>query len=164
MNKIPEGNRIYFFSQAFNVEPALVSKSINNARNISILLETPLEKFKTNIKILVENKMPPMYVFHCLGVLYAPTSRLLKRIELCKEAGWFDIKASIFLSSEKRFQSQLKKILLEGGRESKSVTVFEYLSQRLGYDIEEVKQRAYSCDSYIAGGLTTNKVGRKLRS
>lgn len=150
---IPEGNRIYQISRVLNVEPYLLSKLL--AKRL-LVFEIPLERLQANIDLVMEHKIPARNVLRGLHGLKSPTSIVRKRLEFCKEAGLTDINVTSLGYSEQHFKNHYK---YTRGVKADVAGFIEYLSQRLGFSIEDTKLLMKPYNRLFERGLNTNKVG-----
>lgn len=129
---VPEGNRIYFFAKRLNVEPALVSKYFSSHMFIFDIDWLMLEE---NLEIMLEYKVEPIALLRDLWAFkYFPKS-IRTRFDRCISAQKVNLKPWMVRCTEEILDRSLTLT-----KESNSVlgdtTVLDYLSERLGFDID----------------------------
>lgn len=136
-NHIPEANRIYYFAKRLgnDVEPSLVSKYFSTHM---FMFEISFEMMVENLNIMLEYRIASINILRDLWAFrYLPRS-VKARLERCRKAGKKDLRPWMI-----RCPVEVLERTLTLSQESKSLlgdnTVAEYLSERLGYDIETTK-------------------------
>lgn len=132
-NHIPERNRIYYFSKCLNVDPALVTKYFSTHM---FMFEVSFDMLIENLNIMMEYKMAPISILKDLWAFkYLPKSIRL-RLERCRVSSKCNLKPWLIRCPERVLRTTLK--YAEDHREllGESNTLIDYISERLGYDIE----------------------------
>lgn len=132
---IPEGNRIYYFSKRLEVEPAMVAKYFSTHM---FMFEVGFDQMEENLNIMLEFKVTSVSILRDLWAFkYLPKSIRI-RLERCQKANKGNLKPWMIRCTEEILERSLSI-----SQESKSLlgdnTVVEYISNRLGYDIETTK-------------------------
>lgn len=132
---IPHGSRIYYFAHRLKVKPAMVSKYF--AKHIS-MFELRFDSLVSNLDLMLEYEMSPSHILTDLSSFIHVTTMSRARLERLREAGAKVLKPWMMRSTEK-----MLKPIVSRRRQQKELlgdkTVIEFLSERLGYDIETTK-------------------------
>lgn len=132
---IPEGNRIYYFSQRLEVEPALVAKYFSTHM---FMFEVAFDQMEENLNIMLEFKVTPISILRDLWAFkYLPKS-IRTRLERCQKADKENLKPWMIRCTEEILERSLT-ISQENKNLLGDSTVIEYISDRLGYDNETTK-------------------------
>lgn len=134
-SNIAEGNRIYYFSKRLEVEPILVSKHFATHMFIFKVKFDPLVE---NLNVMLEFNVSSKNILCDLWAFKYATKLIRSRLEECQKAKVDCLKLWMIRCTGEILErsvtlSQEKKDLLGGS------TVIDYLSERLGYDVETTK-------------------------
>lgn len=134
-NHIPEGNRVYYFAKRLEVEPALVSKYFATHM---FMFDTAWEMLVENLNTMIEYKVSSLSMLRDLWAFkYYPKS-IRARFERCQKAEKGNLKPWMV-----RCPDWVLDRTLRLSQESKNLlgnsTAIDYLSERLGYDVEVMK-------------------------
>ena len=132
---IPEGNRIYYFSKRLDVNPALVSKYFATHM---FMFEVAFDQLVENLNVMLEFNVSSINILRDLWAFkYLPTS-IRTRLERCQKADKENLMPWMIRCTEEILERSLTL-----SQESKNLlgdsTVVDYISERLGYDIETTK-------------------------
>lgn len=132
---VPEGHRIYYFAKRLGVEPALVSKYFATHM---FMFELDYEMFNENLDIMIEYKVEPIAMLRDLWAFkYLPKS-IRARFDRCLSAQKVTLKPWMVRCTEDVLDRTLT-ISKESNNLLGDSTVLDYLSERLGFDIETMK-------------------------
>lgn len=129
---MPEGNRIYFFAKRLDVEPSLVSQHFSTHM---FMFEVDFDMLVDNLGIMIAYKIQPINILKDLWAFkYYPKS-ITSRLERCRDAEKKDLRPWMIRCPEDVLERTLAL-----SKENKNLlgedTMHEYLSQRLGYNID----------------------------
>lgn len=129
---IPEGNRIYYFAKRLNVEPSLVCKHFSTHM---FMFDVDYDMLIDNLNVMLDYEIQPINILKDLWAFkYFPKS-ITTRLARCREAEKKDLRPWMIRCPEEVLDRTLTL-----SKENKDLlgecTIFEYLSQRLGYNVE----------------------------
>lgn len=134
-HKIPNGNRINYFSDALKVDPGLVAKYFATHM---FIFGVPFEMLEENLKTLQEYGIDSIYILRDLWVFKYVPQKLKERFEYVRASGRTNLrpwmvrcKADVLENTIQIYQQN--KLLL--GED----TIIDYLSKRLNYDTFTMK-------------------------
>lgn len=132
---VPGGNRIYYFSSRLEVEPVLVAKYFATHM---FMFEVAWEHLEENLNVMLEYKVSSIDILRDLWAFKYLPSSIRARLERCQKADKGNLKPWMIRCTEEILERTLTL-----SQESKNLlgdsTVIDYLSERLGYDIETTK-------------------------
>lgn len=133
---IQGGNRVYFFSEKFNIEPSIVSLYFSTH---PFMFDIPFASVLEKVGIFVKYKVAPINMIRDLWAFkYTPNS-IKKRLERAtiaqkdKLMPWMVRCPEPILSKSLQLSTESKMILGE------NETVLDYLAKRLDYDLSTTK-------------------------
>lgn len=132
---IAKGNRIYFFGSRLKIKPATVANAFSTHM---FMFTISFEKLKENLELMLEFGISPKNILNDLWSFIRSPSNTRARLELCQKAGKGNLKPWVISCDDVKIDKTLtltedrKNVLGDG-------TVIDYLSQRLGYDVELTK-------------------------
>ena len=132
---IPEGNRINYMAKRLNVKPALVSKYF--ATHL-FMFDISFLMLVENLNVMLEYEIASIDILRDLWAFKYFASSIRARLDRCKKADKKVLKPWMIRCQEETLQrtlelSQEKKNLLG------EKTTEQYLCERLGYDLETMK-------------------------
>lgn len=133
---VPGGNRIYFLADKLNVDPYIISKVVSSRY---FMLDMAYENLVENLNIFLEYRIKSENIIRDLWAFrYAPNSIRL-RLERVRKAEKDKVMPWMVRCTEpvlaKSLQHAIDCKALLGENES----VLEYLSKRLGYNLETTR-------------------------
>lgn len=123
---IAEGNRIYYFSKHLGIEPVVISHQFASHMFMFFISWSNVER---NLDIMRSFNISPQNILGGLWAFRYQPKHVRDRLQKAKDAGRKDLRLWLVACSEERFD---KSVARDGNS-------MEYLSQRLGYDIETTK-------------------------
>jgi len=133
---IPEGNRVYYFSNRLEVKPVLVAKYF--ATHL-FMFDVSFDMLVENLNIMLEYKIAPISILKDLWAFkYLPKS-IRARLDRCQKASKDNLKPWMIRCPESVLQRSLKLSQDSKSLLSEDYTIVDYLSDRLGYDTETTK-------------------------
>lgn len=133
---IPGGNRIYFLADKLNVDPYIISKVIS-VRNF--MLDIAYDNLVENLNIFLEYRVKPENILRDLWAFrYAPNS-IRVRLERVKKAEKDKIMPWMVRCTEPVLAKTLQHAIDCKALLGENDSVLEYLSKRLGYNIETTR-------------------------
>jgi hypothetical protein len=143
---VPEGNRIYYFAKRLNVEPALVSKYFATHM---FMFQLDFQMIKDNLDIMIEYKLEPETVLRDLWAFkYLPKS-IRTRFDRCLSAQKVNLKPWMVRCTEEILDRSLT-LSQESNNLLGDSTVLDYLSERLGYDLETMQNIVSKHDAVLS--------------
>lgn len=132
---VPEGNRIYYFAKRLEVEPAMVSKYFATHM---FMFDVDYKMFEENLKIMIDYKVEPIAILRDLWAFkYLPKS-IRTRFDRCLSAQKVTLKPWMVRCTEEILDRSLT-LSKESNNLLGDNTVLDYLSERLGYDLETME-------------------------
>lgn len=132
----PMGNRIYYFSSRLKAPPATVTKYFIK---YPFMFTKTFESVKENLDVLLEHNVLPIHILRDLrSFRYKPTSND-KRLTRAKDAQKEKLMPWMTRCSERTLKKCLDLSLEKKSILGENESVPEYLSQRLGYDMEIIE-------------------------
>lgn len=132
---IPDGNRIYYFAKQFDLEPVIVSKYWSTHM---FMYELEWDLFEENVAIMKEYKVDGMSLLRDPWAFkYKPTS-IIARFDRCRKEGRNVLKPWMIRCTEDILVRSLS-ITRENQKLLGESTIYDYISQRLGYTVEQTK-------------------------
>lgn len=134
-SSVQEGNRIYYFSSRLKIKPAIVAKHFSTHM---FIFSISFGKLKETLELMLHFGIPSENILKDLWSFIRPLSTTRTRLELCEKSGKGNLKPWVITCEEDKLRNSLtltedRLSLLGDG------TVVDYLSQRLGYDLEMTK-------------------------
>lgn len=132
----PMGNRIYYFSSRLKAPPHMVTKYFIK---YPFMFTKTFESVKENLDVLLEHNVQPIHILRDLrSFRYKPTSND-KRLTRAKDAQKEKLMPWMTRCSERTLKKCLDLSLEKKSILGENDSVPEYLSQRLGYDMEIIE-------------------------
>ena len=132
----PMGNRIYYFSNRLNAPPHTVTKYFIK---YPFMFTKSFESVKENLDVLLDHNVQPIHILRDLrSFRYKPTSND-KRLTRAKDAQKEKLMPWMTRCSERTLKKCLDLSLEKKSILGENESVPEYLSDRLGYDMEIIE-------------------------
>lgn len=135
-DQVPEGNRVYYFSKALNVPPELVTKHF--ASHIFIF-DVRLKHLIANLDLMLEYGITSENILNDLWAFRYLTTKILSRFQRIKTFESRTLRLWMIRCKKDVLQRSIN-LSQEKQEVFGDETVVDYLSKRLGFDIETTER------------------------
>ncbi|XP_067625576.1 transcription termination factor, mitochondrial [Eurosta solidaginis] len=135
-NRVPHENRIYYISEMLQVNPRLIAKYVSKRL---FIMEMAFETLEENLNLMIHYNVSPQNLLNDLWAFRYRPKAVQLRLERATRAKKDKIMPWMIRASERILQRSFQLTLDELNVLGDKKDVYEYIADRLGFDVESTK-------------------------